>query len=149
MNSVDTIQMLNRLIVMSKDSEQELRAAAEEAHHADLKQSLLEYSRSFADAARDMQDAVRRLGGEPREIGTFAHTVHRAWMHLKVTALGRDEDVILDDVEDEERAAEARLAEALHEETPPDVHALLERHYARALKHHDAIREWRLRIHTH
>ncbi|WP_028080764.1 PA2169 family four-helix-bundle protein [Solimonas soli] len=149
MNTVDTVELLNHLIVMSKNGERGLRAAADEAHHADLKQSLFEYSHFFGDAARELQEAVRRLGGQPKEIGSFAHTLHRTWMHLKVTALGRDEDVILDDIEEEERLAESRYADAVREETPPEIHALLERHYELAQKHHDAIRMWRMHAHAH
>jgi uncharacterized protein (TIGR02284 family) len=147
MNSVDTIELLNHLIVTSKNGERGLRAAADEAHHADLKQSLLAYSQFFGDAARELQQAVRELGGHPREIGTFGATLHRTWMHLKVTALGRDEDVILDDVEEDEGRAESRFAEAVREDTPPQIHALLERQYDMTLRHHDAIREWRMRRH--
>jgi uncharacterized protein (TIGR02284 family) len=150
MNTVDTIELLNHLIVTSKNGERGLRAAAEEAHHADLKQSLLEHSQFFGDAAREMQQAVRQLGGQPKEIGTFGHTLHRTWMHLKVTALGRDEDVILDDVEDEEAMTESQLAEAVRrDDTPPEIHALLERHYDAAQRHHGAIRAWRMRMHGH
>ena len=149
MNTVDTIELLNHLIVMSKNNERGLRAAADEAHHADLKQSLHEYATFFADASGELQQAVRQLGGTPKEIGTFAHTLHRTWMHLKVTALGRDEDVILDEVEDEEGEAEGRLADAVREDTPPEVHAMLARHYDVAQRHHDAIRGWRMRAHRH
>src|SRR3546814_2952490 len=71
--------------------------------------------------------AVRQLGGKPKEIGTFAHTVHRTLMHLRVTALGRDEDLILEEAEGDENEVEGRLATAIDEDTPPEIHALLER----------------------
>src|SRR3546814_5541940 len=91
MNTVDTIEVLNKLIVTSKNSERGLCAAAEEAHHTALKQSLFDYARFFGESASELQQAVRQLGGKPKEVGTFAHTVHRTLMHLRVTALGRDE----------------------------------------------------------
>lgn len=149
MNTVDTIEMLNKLIVMSKNSERGLCAAAEEAHHAELKSALFDYARFFGDAAGELQQAVRGLGGQPKEIGTFGHTVHRTWMHLKATALGRDEQLILDEAERDEDEAEYRLASAVHEDTPPAVHALLERQYAQAQRHHEQIREWRSHAQMH
>ncbi|MFT4045831.1 MAG: PA2169 family four-helix-bundle protein [Solimonas sp.] len=149
MNTVDTIELLNHLIVTAKNGERGLRAAAEEAHHAGLKQSLHDHAQFFGEAAREMQDVVRRLGGKPREIGTFGHALHRTWMHLKVTALGGDEDVILNDVEEADDAAESRCAEAVREDTPPDVRALLARHYLAAQRHHDVIRQWRMHAHGH
>ncbi|MGH8114095.1 MAG: PA2169 family four-helix-bundle protein [Rhodanobacteraceae bacterium] len=148
MNNVDAITLMNRLIVTSKNGESALRAASEEAYHEDLKQSLLGYSRFLGEAAHDLQEAVRRLGGKPQELGTFGNTLHRTWMHLTVTALGRDEDEILDQVEPDEATAEKRLAEAVTWETPPEVHALLERQYENARKHHSEIRELRERLHT-
>src|SRR3546814_6901370 len=75
MNTVDTIELLNKLIVTSKNSERGLCAAAEEAHHTALKQSLFDYARFFGESASELQQAVRQLGGKPKEIGTFAHTV--------------------------------------------------------------------------
>src|SRR3546814_8121498 len=67
-----------------------------------LKQSLFDYARFFGESASELQQAVRQLGGKPKEIGTFAHTVHRTLMHLRVTALGRDEDLILEEAEGDE-----------------------------------------------
>ena len=148
-NAVDTIELLNHLIVTSKNGERGLRAAADEAHHAELKEALLAYSRFFGEAAREMQQTVRELGGHPREIGTFGATLHRTWMHLKVTALGRDEDAILDDVEEDEGRAESRFAEAAARgDMSEPVHDMLVRHYDMTQRYHEALREWRLRQHT-
>lgn len=147
MNDIDTITMLNRLIVTAKNSESSLRAAAEEAYHDTLKQSLSAYSQFFGDAAHEMQQAVHKLGGRPAEIGTFGNTLHRTLMHLKVTAMGRREDVILDEVESDEVKAEQQLAEAVKEDMPPQIHELLERHYWSAQHHHGTIRELRAQMH--
>ncbi|MGH8540881.1 MAG: PA2169 family four-helix-bundle protein [Stenotrophobium sp.] len=148
MSTIDAITLMNRLIVTSKNGERALRAASEEAYHEDLKQSLLDYSRFFGEAAHELQEAVSKLGGKPQELGTFGNTLHRTWMHLAVTALGRNEDEILNQVESDESTAEERLADAVKWETPPEVHALLERQYENARKHHSEIRELRERLHT-
>ncbi|MEQ1439048.1 PA2169 family four-helix-bundle protein [Fontimonas sp. SYSU GA230001] len=139
MSTVDTISMLNRLIVTEKNGEACLRAAAEEAHHESLRSALIEYSRFLGESAHELQDVVRGLGGHPREIGSFGNTLHRTWMHLKVTALGRDERVILDEVERDENEAETLLADAVEWDTTPSVHALLERQYEGARRRHQAI----------
>lgn len=149
MNTVDTIELLNKLIVTSKNSERGLCAAAEEAHHQELKQSLFDYARFFGESASELQQAVRQLGGQPKEIGTFSHTVHRTLMHLKVTALGRDEELILEEAEGDEAEIERRLAIAVAEDTPPQVHALLERQYREAQRHHGEIRQWRQNAQLH
>lgn len=147
MNTVDTVTILNRLIVTSKNSESALRAAADEAWHEELKQSLSEYSQFFGESARELQDAVRKVGGRPRGLGTFDNTVHRAWMHIHAKMSGRDEDVILDDVERDESEADLMYAEALHDwHVPPEVHALIERQAREARRHHEQINALRARL---
>lgn len=149
MSDLDTITLLNRLIVTSKNGEDALRAAASEAHHAELKQALMEYSHFFADAAHEMQDAVRRLGGHPKGLGTFDNTVHRWLMHLRALAEGRNERVILDNVESDEHEADVRFDDAVaHWDTPPDVHDMLERRRAGARQRHATINALRGRLDT-
>lgn len=147
MNNLDTITLLNRLIVVSKDGESSLRAAAEEAYHPLLKNSLMSYSRFFAEAASELQHAVEDLGGAPRALGTFGNTLHRTWLHLRSSAQGHNEDVILDEIADDERAVAESLARAVKEPTPPAIHELLERQYEGVLKHYGEIREIRDRLH--
>lgn len=129
MNRLDTINLLNRLIITTKNGQNSLRAAAEEAHHTALKEALYGDAAFFGAAAEELQDAVRKLGGEPRELGSFDNTLHRTWMHLKLTALGRDESVLLDTIEPDEAEVEARYAEAVDEDMPEEVHAVLVRQY--------------------
>lgn len=147
MNDLDTITMLNRLIVVSKDGESSLRAAAEEAYHPDLKASLMSYSRFFGHAAAELQHAVTDLGGAPRALGTFGNTLHRTWLHLRSVAQGHNEDVLLEEIEDDERRVAETLARAVREETPPAVHDLLERQYEGVLKHYGELREIRDKLH--
>ncbi len=148
MSSVDTIALLNRLIITSKDGEAALRAASEEVHHPEVRDSLAEYSNFFAEAARELQDAVHALGGKAVGAGTFGNTLHRTWMHIKANAYGRDEGVILDEIESDERRADRVFADALTWDTPPEIHALLERQFSGARERHGAIRQMRERIDT-
>lgn len=147
MNDLDTITMLNRLIVVSKDGESSLRAAAEEAYHPALKESLMSYSRFFGEAAAELQHAVADLGGAPKALGTFGNTLHRTWLHLRSVAQGHNEDVLLEEIEDDERRVAETLARAVREETPPAVHDLLERQYEGVLKHYGELREIREKLH--
>ncbi len=146
MSTLDTITLLNRLIVTTKNGEAALRAAASEVHHAELQESLEEYSRFFADAARELQATVEALGGKPKGTGTFDNTLHRTWLHIKANAYGRDEAVILDTVEADEQEADARYSEALTWSIPPEIHALLERQYEGTHQRHDQIRQLRQKL---
>lgn len=147
MNNLDTITMLNRLIVVSKDGESSLRAAAEEAYHPTLKASLMSYSRFFGEAASELQKAVADLGGAPKALGTFGNTLHRTWLHLRSVAQGHNEDVLLDEISGDERNVAESLARAVREVTPPQVHEMLERQYEGVLRHYGEIREIREKLH--
>lgn len=145
MSAVDTISMLNRLIVVAKDGEDALRAAAEEAHHTDVRAALLEFSVFLQQAVPELQSNVRALGGNPKELGSFGNTLHRAWVHLRAMALGRREDVLLDDVESDEALAEQLFAEAATWDTTADIHASLQRLSDGVRLHHQALRDLRQR----
>ena len=147
MNNIDTITMLNRLIVVSKDGESSLRAAAEEAYNPMLKDSLMSYSRFFGEAASELQKAVSDLGGAPKALGTFGNTLHRTWLHLRSVAQGHNEDVLLEEIEQDERAVAESLALAVREDTPPPVHDMLERQYEGVLRHYGEIRQIREKLH--
>lgn len=147
MNNLDTITMLNRLIVVSKDGESSLRAAAEEAYHPALKDSLMSYSRFFGEAASELQKAVTDLGGAPKALGTFGNTLHRTWLHLRSVAQGHNEDVLLEEISDDERLVAESLARAVREDTSPEVHDLLERQYEGVLKHYCELRDIREKLH--
>lgn len=149
MNDLDTITLLNRLIVTAKNGEGALRAAASEAHHDELKRSLAEYSQFFHDAAREMQEAVHKLGGHPRGINTFGNTVHRWVLHMKALVEGRNEAMILDTVERDEREADERFDDALSRwETSPEVHTMLQRQRDEARRRHEEMRSMRQRLDT-
>lgn len=153
MEKPELINLLNHLIVTAKNGASSLRAAGDEAHHAELKRSLYEYSQFYASSAAELQEAVRKLGGTPKEIGTFGNTLHRTWMHLKLTALGRDEDELLNEVETEEEEVERRYGEAVHEtlqdEADPEMRKLIERQFQTALRHHERIADMHRSIHRY
>jgi uncharacterized protein (TIGR02284 family) len=149
MNQTDTVTLLNRLILVSKDGEHALRAAADEAYHYELKDSLQDYSDFLHHTAMELQDAVRKVGGEPREIGSFENTLHRTWLHIKALASGRDESVILDSVEEDEATADRLFADAATRDMPPELHALIGRQAAEVQRRHQAIRELRERLLLH
>ncbi|HEY0914789.1 MAG TPA: PA2169 family four-helix-bundle protein [Solimonas sp.] len=149
MSDLDTITAFNELIETSLDTERGFRAAAEEAHHPELKDLLTGCAQDSARAATELQVAVRSLGGKPEETGTTASSLDRGWMHLKALALGRDEGAILDEVERFEHDAERRYEHALGVEMPQPMHALVQRQYDSLLRHHQDLRGMRQRYALH
>ena len=143
MNPIDTQTLLNRLIVMAKDGEAALRAAADEAYHEELKTALTDYAGFFHDAASELQEQVRTVGGEPKGRGSFENTLHRTWLHLKSMAFGHNERLILDEVEAEESLADTLYAEAPLWDLPEEVRRIIDRQAAEARQRHAQIRQLR------
>jgi uncharacterized protein (TIGR02284 family) len=143
MNPIDTQTLLNRLIVMAKDGEAALTAAADEAYHEELKTALADYARFFRESATELQEQVRALGGEPKGRGSFDNTLHRTWLHLKSMVFGHDERVILDEVEAEESLADQLYAEAPQWDLPAEVRQIIGRQAAEARRRHLQIRRLR------
>lgn len=146
MNPIDTLTLLNRLIVTSKNGEHTLEAAAQEAHHAELKSALHDYAQFFHKAADDLTDAVRRYGGKPHPRASFDNALHRTVLHLRALALGRDERVILDDVEEQESRADELYADIDNWDLPEDVRSMLEHQAAEARRRHRRIDVLRSRL---
>ncbi len=139
MNPVDTLTLLNRLIVTTKNGEHTLEAAAQEVHHEELKNALHEYAQFFHQAADDLGAAAQRYGGHPHQRASFGNAVHRTALHLRALALGRNEEKILDDAEEQESRADALYADVDNWDLPQDVRELLLRQGAQAQRHHDAV----------
>lgn len=139
MNPVDTLTLLNRLIVTTKNGEHTLAAAAHEVHSPELKQALYDYAQFFHQAADDLNHAMERHGGRPHARASFGNAVHRTALHLRALALGRKESTILDDIEDEEMRADELYADVDNWDLPDDVRALIVRQGAEARRRHDQI----------
>jgi uncharacterized protein (TIGR02284 family) len=134
------IDTLNNLIETCKDGDNGFRAAARGVTNPDLKTLLRSYQRQRAHFARELQDEVRRLGGDPQRRGSLSATLHRGWMKIKVAVTGRDETAIVTECERGEDAARQNYEEALREQLPPEVQAILERQFAAVKEAHDRIR---------
>jgi uncharacterized protein (TIGR02284 family) len=69
--------------------------------------------------------------------------VHRGWISLKSVASSRDSKALLEECERGEDYAKAKYGEALRQDLPSDVRALVERQYQGVVANHDRIRDLR------
>lgn len=139
----DGIATLNELIETSKDGEKGFALAAKDSKDASLTNVFLEGEQSCRTAAAELQDEVRKLGGNPEEGGSMKAAVHRGWISLKSAASTRDGKAILDECERGEDYAKAKYAEALRQDLPPAVRELVQRQYQGVIANHDRIRDLR------
>src|SRR5215217_5666442 len=99
MENNEVISTLNDLIETCKDGEQGFSTSAEDVSDPELKTILNDRARACAEGARELQDQVRRLGGDPETGGSTSGAVHRGWENVKARITGKDDRGILEEVE--------------------------------------------------
>ncbi len=139
------ISTLNDLIQISMDGEKGFFACAEDAQerYIPYKETFMARATECAQTALDLQDLVRRLGGEPASHSTLGGALHRQWVNLKSAITGRDDESILEECERGEDAAVHAYRKALSEDLPTDIRLLVERQYQGVLANHDKVRSLR------
>ena len=143
MQNEQAVSVLNNLIETCKDGEQGFKVAAEGLTSAAIKTKFLEYSRQRAQMARELQDEVRRLGGDPEKKGSVAGTMHRGWLNIRAAVSGRDDHAIVAEAERGEDVAKAAFENALNEALPQSAQTLVQQHAAKVRQAHDDVRNIR------
>jgi uncharacterized protein (TIGR02284 family) len=140
MSNDNAIATLNNLIATVKDGQNGFETAAEGVANPQVKAAFLEYSSQRAQMARELQDEVRGLGGDPEKTGSVSATLHRGWINIKSTVTGKDEHAVIAEAERGEDVAKAEYEKALKEPLPPQVLALVQRQAALVRAAHDRVR---------
>ena len=135
------ISTLNNLIETCKDGQNGFQTAAEGIERSDVKSLFYHYSQQRAQFAGELQQEVRRLGGDPTETGSVAASLHRDLINVKSAVTGADENAVFAECERGEDVAVSNYKAALADENlPSDVRAIVERQYAQVQEAHDRIR---------
>lgn len=143
MDNKDVISTLNDLIETSKDGEYGFRTSAEHVDSPELAKVLAARADDCAQAARELQEQVVRLGGQPDTRGSASGALHRGWVAVRSTLSSYDDLSVLKECERGEDVAEARYRAAIEKPLPEPVHSLIERQYQGARRNHDQIRALR------
>lgn len=122
MNNSDIIESLNDLVQITEDSHDGYRRSAEDANDTDLKALFNDLASQRGSMVRNLQDQVRRLGGQPKEGGTILAGAHRFFVDIKSAVTGGDREAILREVERGESEAVRRYENVLAKpDLPADV----------------------------
>src|SRR5262249_45076128 len=95
----EVISTLNNLIENCKDGQQGFQTATEGNHDGSVKKILQQYAQERAQFVGELQNEVRRLGGDPEKTGSVAGALHRGWMNIKTAVTGKDEHAVLEECE--------------------------------------------------
>ena len=138
-SDAEVISTLNGLIETCRDGQEGFRTAAEGVKSAELRELFHGYARQRAGFAGELQDEVRRLGGEPERTGSLVATLHRGWMGLRAALEGGDEHAVVSECERGEAAALEAYRSALNTDMHANVRALIERQFAEVKEAHNLI----------
>jgi uncharacterized protein (TIGR02284 family) len=143
MDRNDTTGILNGLIETCRDGQEGFQEAAENIVRSDLKQLFAEAALQRARFLGQLQAEVRALGGDPENTGSVAGALHRAWIDIKGTLSGRDEESILSEAERGEDSAVSAYRDALENELPANLRAIISAQYADVQRTHDVVKQYR------
>ena len=136
----EVISTLNNLIETSRDGQNGFQTAAEGVKNPDLKSLFYAYSQERARFVGELQDEVRRLGGDPETSGSVAATLHRGWIDIKSAVTGGDEGSVISECERGEDSALRNYDAALEVDLPANIRSIIERQYVQVKDAHDQIR---------
>jgi uncharacterized protein (TIGR02284 family) len=143
MDNDKTIATLNTLTEISYDGQKGFANAAQHAKRADLKTLFAEYAAACESGLRELSEHVRTLGGTPKEGGTIGGAFRRGLTDVRVSTSSHSDQAILEECEKGEDVAKKAYADALKENLPPDIRALIESQNANVIAHHDTVRDLR------
>lgn len=139
----EIISTLNNLIETSKDGEEGFRTSAENVNDALLKSFFTRRSLEVAKGARELQDLVRSLGGEPETSSSISGSLHRRWIDIKTAITSNDNLAVLNEAERGEDVALKAYKDAVQKDLPSDVRAVVERQLQGAQRNHDEVKALR------
>jgi uncharacterized protein (TIGR02284 family) len=143
MDNDDVIDVLNKLIETCKDGEYGFRTCAEHVKSEQLRTVFLQRAETCRKGASELQAEVTRLGGTAETDSSTTGTIHRGWVNVKAMLTGNSDQAALDECERGEDAALERYRDAIKNDLPSDVAAIVQRQYEGVKKNHDQIRSLR------
>jgi len=134
------ISTLNGLVETCKDGQNGFTTAAEGVKNSEFVTLFNTYAQQRAQFAAELQDEVRRLGGDPEETGSTAAALHRGWIDIKSAVTGGDEGAVISECERGEDSAVKSYEEALQKNLPANVRSTVQTQFAKVKEAHDRIR---------
>ncbi|MDT5271776.1 MAG: hypothetical protein QOH49_3962 [Acidobacteriota bacterium] len=138
-SDAEVISTLNNLIETCRDGQEGFRAAAGGVKSLELRELFHGYALQRANFASELQDEVRRLGGDPERTGSIVASLHRGWMGLRAALEGDDDRAIVSECERGEDVALDTYRSALDTDMPANVRAMVERQFAEIKEAHNLI----------
>jgi len=141
-----TAAVLEDLIETLEDGREGFEKAAErldDSEHRDISVDLRRFSKQRLDFSIELRAVAAKHGVEIDEEGSLGGALHRGWMDLKAALTGDDPAAVLGAAESGEDHAVSEFEDALDQDLPPDVRAIVERQAAAVRQAHDQVKALR------
>jgi uncharacterized protein (TIGR02284 family) len=135
--------VVNELMETSRDGEEGFNKSAEEVTDPQLKSVFRRQAEHCGEAARELAEQIRKMGGDVEGGGSVSGAVHRGWVEVKAALTRHDTAAILAETERGEDYAKKVYKEALEEDLPADLREIIERQYRGVIANHDEVRDLR------
>lgn len=140
MSADHDISVLNSLIKTTLDSRKGFRDAAEHAQNTQFATLFEEFAEERGRVASRLQAEVRRLGGNPEDDSSFLAAAHRTFMDLRDVLSGRDDRVVIAEVERGEDYIKGKFQEALNDdELLPEIRTVIMEAFSSVRSGHDRV----------
>jgi uncharacterized protein (TIGR02284 family) len=142
----ETIEALNKLIVINNDRIDGYETAAKETEDSDLKIIFEQLGSTSNKCKSELASEVIRLGGTPEEGTRLSGKFFRAWMDVKAALTGKDRKAILNSCEQGEDAATEAYEDALKDDVEYLSEAqqrMIKEHHTWLLADHDKVKSMR------
>jgi uncharacterized protein (TIGR02284 family) len=113
-NHSDEISTLNTLIATTIDSVTGYENSAEDIENSRLAEIFRKRASERQRVVSELQNEVRRLGGEPEDGGSFMGKTHQRFEDLKAAITGGDDQAIVNEVERGEDYLKEKFETALN-----------------------------------
>ena len=132
--------VLNGLIKTTLDSVGGYKDAADSANNSRFKGMFAERAMKREQLARELQEEVRALGGDPQEHQGLVGKMHNEFVNLKAALTGNDDKAVIDEVERGEDHLKEKFEDALDDDDlPPAVRTKVARACESIRADHDEV----------
>ncbi|HLP04156.1 MAG TPA: PA2169 family four-helix-bundle protein [Paludibacter sp.] len=99
METLKTIDVLNKLVEINNDRIEGYETAAKETDETELETMFLQFAHTSRKCREGLSREIMRLGGTPTEGTKVSGKFFRAWMDVKAAITGKDRKAILESCE--------------------------------------------------
>ncbi|PIB93366.1 PA2169 family four-helix-bundle protein [Caulobacter sp. FWC2] len=142
----DHIKLVNGLVETTIDSADGYAEAAKDADASRYKDLFERRAQERRTVASELQDEVRRLGGEPKDDGTILAAAHRVFLNLK-DSITKGDEAVVNEVEAGEDHIKAKYEKALQDtDVDAQTRAVIDKAWTSVKSGHDQMRDLKLSL---